>query len=572
MILTYAVCVVPGGAEGKYRVAAPELMQDTFMSDSEDEGGEVECPIQQQQQYRYMNSEAGTLQRARPLEDSVTDGHLYPSNNDRKTATIDRQPLDIGLEDSFTDRHLYPSNNDRKTATIDRQPLDIGLEDSFTDRHLYPSNNDRKTATIDRQPLDIGLEDSFTDRHLYPSNNDRKTATIDRQPLDIGLEDSSVTDGHLYPSNNDRKTATIDRQPLDIRLEDSFTDRHLYPSNNDRKTATIDRQPLDIGLEDSFTDRHLYPSNNDRKTATIDRQPLDIGLEDSVTDGHLYPSNNDRKTATIDRQPLGIGFLVSFVVDARGGAMKAKRRGGVRVIVPPAACAAPTRLTCRAATRRAPAAAPPPLMEGEALASRLLELQPQGAKFLAPVILEVPIYTASCPEREIVILRSDTGDTWQDHYLHHADNPMIQEALAKERLEHGASGESLNALGERVTRILTCDFPHYLAVVSRVRQQVHAVGPEGGTLHSTAIPQSSALVTCRALKGASRLWTSVHTIFTRHLAAVSGTTRSLRACILTCDFPHYLAVVSRVRQQVHAVGPEGGTLHSTAIPQVRKKL
>ena len=40
-------------------------------------------------------------------------------------------------------------------------------------------------------------------------------------------------------------------------------------------------------------------------------------------------------------------FLVSFVVDARGGAMKAKRRGGVRVIVPPAACAAPTRVTCR---------------------------------------------------------------------------------------------------------------------------------------------------------------------------------------------------------------------------------
>lgn len=31
--------IVAGGFEGKYRVAAPELMQDTFMSDSEDEGG-----------------------------------------------------------------------------------------------------------------------------------------------------------------------------------------------------------------------------------------------------------------------------------------------------------------------------------------------------------------------------------------------------------------------------------------------------------------------------------------------------------------------------------------------------
>ncbi|CAK1546676.1 unnamed protein product [Leptosia nina] len=287
-----------GGLEGKYRVAAPELMQDTFMSDSEDEG-EVECPIQQQQQYRYMNSEAGTLNRAKPLEDSVTDGHLWPSNNDSRVATIERQPLDIG-------------------------------------------------------------------------------------------------------------------------------------------------------------------------------------------------------------------FLVSFVVDARGGAMKAKRRGGVRIIVPPAACAAPTRVTCRAATRRAPAAAPPPLMEGEALASRLLELQPQGAKFLAPVIIEVPIFTASCPEREIVILRSDTGETWQDHYLHNNDNAMIQEALTRERQDHGNSGETLGENGERVTRIITCDFPHYLAVVSRVRQEVHIIGPEGGTVSSAHIPQVQALFPPQALTKRIRVGLQAH--------------------------------------------------------------
>ncbi|VVD04850.1 unnamed protein product [Leptidea sinapis] len=143
-----------------------------------------------------------------------------------------------------------------------------------------------------------------------------------------------------------------------------------------------------------------------------------------------------------------------------------------------------------AATRRAPAAAPPPLMEGEALASRLLELQPQGAKFLAPVIIEVPIFTASCPEREIVILRSDSGETWQDHYLHNNDNPMIQEALYRERQEHGPTGESLGENGERVTRIITCDFPHYLAVVSRIRQEVHIIGPEGGTISSAHIPQT----------------------------------------------------------------------------------
>lgn len=31
----------------------------------------------------------------------------------------------------------------------------------------------------------------------------------------------------------------------------------------------------------------------------------------------------------------------------------------------------------------------------------------------------------------------------------------------------------------RVTRILTHDFPQYFAVISRIRQEVHAIGPEG---------------------------------------------------------------------------------------------
>ncbi|RVE40343.1 hypothetical protein evm_015007 [Chilo suppressalis] len=164
----------------------------------------------------------------------------------------------------------------------------------------------------------------------------------------------------------------------------------------------------------------------------------------------------------------------------------------------------------RAATRRAPAAAPPPLMEGEALASRLLELQPQGAKFLAPVIIEVPIYTSSCPEREIVILRSDTGETWQDHYLHNNDNPMIQEAIQRERQEHGNTGESLGENGERVTRIVTCDFPHYLCVVSRVRQEVHIIGPEGGTVSSAHIPQVQAQFPPQALTKRIRVGLQAH--------------------------------------------------------------
>jgi len=45
----------------------------------------------------------------------------------------------------------------------------------------------------------------------------------------------------------------------------------------------------------------------------------------------------------------------------------------------------------------------------------------------------------------------------------------------------------------RISRILTNDFPQYFAVVTRIRQEVHAVGPEGGMITSTVVPQVSAV-------------------------------------------------------------------------------
>lgn len=59
---------------------------------------------------------------------------------------------------------------------------------------------------------------------------------------------------------------------------------------------------------------------------------------------------------------------------------------------------------------------------------------------------------------------------------------LLQDALAKDKLE-GESG------GDKIARIVTCDFPQYFAVVSRVRQEMHIIGPEGGTISSSAIPQ-----------------------------------------------------------------------------------
>merc|ERR1712223_718538 len=184
-------------------------------------------------------------------------------------------------------------------------------------------------------------------------------------------------------------------------------------------------------------------------------------------------------------------FLVSFMVDARGGAMRGCRHSGVRVIIPPRKAPMPMRITCRY-LKKDKLIHPPPLMEGEAIASRILELGPSGAKFLGPVIIEVPHFASlRNKEREIVILRSDNGETWREHTLEateEAVQEVLQESFDPDEL---SQLEDLNT--NRITRILTTDFPQYFAIVSRIRQEVHAIGPEGGVVNSTVVPQVQAV-------------------------------------------------------------------------------
>ena len=51
--------------------------------------------------------------------------------------------------------------------------------------------------------------------------------------------------------------------------------------------------------------------------------------------------------------------------------------------------------------------------------------------------------------------------------------------------------EDLNTA--RITRILTTDFPMYFAIVTRVRQEIHGIGPEGGMVSSTVVSQVQAV-------------------------------------------------------------------------------
>ncbi|XP_051274577.1 ankyrin-3 isoform X46 [Dicentrarchus labrax] len=177
-------------------------------------------------------------------------------------------------------------------------------------------------------------------------------------------------------------------------------------------------------------------------------------------------------------------FLVSFMVDARGGSMRGSRHNGMRIIIPPRKCTAPTRITCRLAKRHK-LASPPPMVEGEGLASRLVEVGPAGAQFLGPVIVEIPHFgSMRGQERELILLRSENGESWKEHMYDYKNEDLNQ--LLSGMDEELDSPEELEK--KRICRIITKDFPQYFAVVSRIRQETNQMGPEGGTLCSRSVP------------------------------------------------------------------------------------
>ncbi|XP_044157662.1 ankyrin-2 isoform X48 [Bufo gargarizans] len=285
------------------------------------------------------------------------------------------------------------------------------------------------------------------------------------------------------------------------------------PSSHFLDGMTYLRYSLEGGRSDSLrsfsSDRshtmspHLYP----RGSAIIDDSviiPHDQVSYLTKTEQNSYRlswGNDNLDNVALSSSPIHSGrispcldrdhssFLVSFMVDARGGAMRGCRHNGLRIIIPPRKCTAPTRVTCRLVKRHR-LATMPPMVEGEGLSSRLIEVGPSGAQFLGPVIVEIPHFAAlRGKERELVILRSETGDNWKEHFCEFTEDEL---------------NEILNGMDEvldppeelekkRICRIITRDFPQYFAVVSRVKQDNNLIGPEGGILSSTVVPQVQAV-------------------------------------------------------------------------------
>ncbi|XP_076655020.1 uncharacterized protein LOC143360240 isoform X4 [Halictus rubicundus] len=252
------------------------------------------------------------------------------------------------------------------------------------------------------------------------------------------------------------------------------------------------------------------------KSLRDDSLPIDVTRDDPIhrqvsKEGkqEFTQSNNYCTAENFDTEGYNLGrlhfrsFLVSFLVDARGGAMKGCRHSGVRIIVPPRRATMPTRVTCRL-VKPSKVANPPPLMEGEALATRVIEMGPVGAAFLGPVLIDIPHFASIQGKgREIIILRSENGETWKEH-----DNSVENDQTVWAPFDPQMSATHSG----RITRIITTEFPQYFAVVTRIKQEVHVIGAEGGILISSVANHVQAVFPPGALTKKIKVGLQAHVI------------------------------------------------------------
>ncbi|XP_012579039.1 PREDICTED: ankyrin-3 isoform X3 [Condylura cristata] len=321
-------------------------------------------------------------------------------------------------------------------------------------------------------------------------------------------EDAMTGDTDKYLGPQDLKELGDDSLPAEGYMGFSLGARSasLRSFSSDR-SYTLNRSSY--ARDSMMIEELLVPSKEQHLTFTREF--------DSDSLRHYSWAADTLDNVNLVSSPVHSGFLVSFMVDARGGSMRGSRHHGMRIIIPPRKCTAPTRITCRLVKRHklanpppmvegeglasrlvemGPAGAqflgklhlptnPPPVNEGESLVSRILQLGPQGTKFIGPVIVEIPHFgSMRGKERELIVLRSENGETWKEHQFDSKNEDLTE--LLNGMDEELDSPEELGK--KRICRIITKDFPQYFAVVSRIKQESNQIGPEGGILSSTTVP------------------------------------------------------------------------------------
>uniref|UniRef100_A0A0L8HC00 Titin n=1 Tax=Octopus bimaculoides TaxID=37653 RepID=A0A0L8HC00_OCTBM len=438
--------------EDKYKVVAPETMTETMLSDSEDEGEDT------------ISIEKGDI----------------------------TSPLDLSFDKDL--RKVRATSQEARTRDISpglAYPKYLEKGPDYEAEMIYYSGDVLSPQEKHQQGHDSVIANGFsTLDQLSPSLERDRLSTCDK---DSAFDRESILGRHSpYPQQAELAYArnVSSRPPTSLG---SYIDDENLSYVDDIDSSSLQQQDY---LEHQIIS-HTYASHPDNRYLN---NTMESSRYSSYS-GSSFNTSFDPDNVAVDRTPTYSGklkwksFLVSFMVDARGGAMRGSRHSGVRIIIPPRKAYMPTRVTCKL-IKREKLSHPPPLNEGEALASRILEMGPVGVKFLGPVIIEVPHFASlRGKEREIAIIRCDDGEKWTEHPI------LATEEAVNDTLNGSFEGQNSSAsslwkldqedelVAKRITRILTTDFPMYFAIVTRVRQENQTIGFEGGMLSSTVVPQ-----------------------------------------------------------------------------------
>ncbi|CAH8591301.1 unnamed protein product [Schistosoma turkestanicum] len=346
-----------------------------------------------------------------------------------------------------------------------------------------------------------------------------------------GVAPSPLISHRLSSSNKKMKSDENDNyHSADVTEQRSHTDQFnsafdntiLGETENDDIWGQLEYMHSTLSPQGTLSDRTTYQKGDENTSEFIATQTSSV-LESvspkSVqhdTQAHIYGDGGqpdgdwdlEVDNTTVIKKPINTGFLVSFIADARGGLIQARRYPDLRIFIPPNVINGPLRIVCRL-VHPDRVNSPPIMNDGDGLACRLIEIGPTGIRFASPILLEIPHYAfLNGKNREIIILRSDNGETWKEHPLDATDQ-AVQDTL-NGHFDYAGSFEELRE--KSIHRILTYDLPQYFALVTRIKQELILIGPEGGTLTSKVVPDVHVRFPQGALQKRIRVGLQVHPV------------------------------------------------------------
>eukprot|EP00794_Sanderia_malayensis_P012076 gene12077-13320_t len=272
--------------------------------------------------------------------------------------------------------------------------------------------------------------------------------------------------------------ASFDRRQLHEDFQDSFLGF---------EESTSPESGIASIVADSTATQHI-PIHVTEESPIISQESSVPALEFTPPDIVLTSEHNDIMENVLTIPPTITGsFLISFLVDARGGCFESIQ-SGIRVSIPRGACAMPTRIMVRL-QRSGVKIILPMTSVNEGLVSRIIELEPQGIQFLKPVTIEVPHFgSLRKRERELIVLRNDPdSDYWREHVSTRIHSELNEEDGFTEMPtspEHGSKS------GTQFVRIVTQDLPERFVILARPRKEKFLMFPEGGVLKSSLLAKA----------------------------------------------------------------------------------